>query len=48
MLNRLPRTLIATPDKVDAVKIDLSLTKMKPLGAKWLVKLYDHLSCFLI
>jgi hypothetical protein len=22
---------------------DLSLTKMKPLGAKWLVKLYDHL-----
>ena len=30
-------------DKVEAVKIDLSLTKMKPLGAKWLVKLYDHL-----
>ena len=29
-------------DKVEAVKIDLSLTTMKPLGAKWLVKLYDH------
>jgi hypothetical protein len=30
-------------DKVEAVKIDFTLTKMKPLGAKWLVKLYDHL-----
>ena len=27
-------------DKVEAAKIDLSLTQMKPLDAKWLVKLY--------
>ena len=25
------------------VKIELSLTRMKPLGAKWILKLYDYL-----
>lgn len=30
-------------DNVKNIKIDLSLTRMKPLGAKWIVKLYDFL-----
>ena len=28
---------------IDEVKVDLSLTRMKPLGAKWLTKLYDYM-----
>jgi hypothetical protein len=40
MLHRLSRTFITT--QIKHRKIDLSITKMKPLGAKWLVKLYDH------
>ena len=41
MLHRLSRTFITT--QLKHRNIDLSITKMKPLGAKWLVKLYDHL-----
>ena len=25
------------------MKVDLSLSRMKPLGAKWIMKLYDYL-----
>ena len=28
---------------IDEVKVDLSLSRMKPLGAKWLTKLYDYM-----
>lgn len=30
-------------DNVENIKVDLSLTRMKPLGAKWIVSLYDYL-----
>lgn len=28
---------------INEVKVDLSLNRMKPLGAKWLTKLYDYM-----
>lgn len=29
--------------KVEKKPVDLRLSKVKPLGAKWMVDLYDHL-----
>lgn len=31
-------------ENIGKITVDLSLTNMKPLGAKWIVKLHDYLS----
>ena len=41
--DKISKQMDVSSSKISEIKVDLSLTRLKPFGAKWLVQLYEYL-----